>query len=428
MRDINKIKEFSVKDYTARPTLLAEADSRRMAKKNMPGLGGTTCHSFQPEVQPQLTPASQQPYHAQTAQRGQHAPYHHSDRDRDRVEHHEHVRSSRKPDMSRRRTSPRMSNYDDDSYEDVSLSSGRSNRRYYGDSRGGSRNAKMQSHHGHRQRSSNPRRNHYDRAGSVYNSDYEDHPHGREFRKANPLSSLRNRRGIDRCRRDYHEDRHYDCYDYEEFSDDYFSDEFDEWSDDRYSERFGSSAGAAKGGLKRRTAQRRAQGDARASRDKDYDREARWRGPLRSNGKGGVHHGGRSRPAVPVVNLDDPRNNNDVLPRSAHRSRRGSISGDSDFSEKARNAKPRSQFGRMLANIKRQAAPGSPRAESESQNAAESKGSEKTDNLPKSESLKEEIDKENVNNSTGTEANANAEPEIHSAAATTPVTAPVAVA
>ncbi|KAJ1809476.1 hypothetical protein LPJ75_004380 [Coemansia sp. RSA 2598] len=286
----------------------------------------------------------------------------------------------------------------------------------------------MQGHRRHNhdshnnQRSSNQRRSRYDHAGSMYNSDYEDHPSGREFRKVNPPPSSRNRRGIDRRRRDYRDDRHYDYYDYDDgFSDDYFSEEFNEWSDGEYSECFDSSAGAG-GRLRRRVAQRRGQGDVHESRSKGHGREAGWK-PLRSDAKGGA----RLRPAIPV-NLDDPRDSNDVLPRSAHRSHRGSISGGSDVSENAKNAKPRSQFGRMLANMKRQAAPGSSMAESRAEIEDEIEESGKADNIPlDNESAKEGAGEGQTNGQAAFEASADAEPEMRSAAAT-PVTAPVAVA
>ncbi|KAJ1861057.1 hypothetical protein LPJ57_006578, partial [Coemansia sp. RSA 486] len=219
-------------------------------------------------------------------------------------------------------------------------------------------------------------------------------------------------------------DRHCDYYDYDELSDDYFSDELDDCSDGGYSERFDSSAGAG-GRLRRRSAQRRMHADNRMPRNRDYDRETAWK-PSRSNGKGGMHRGGRSRPVIPV-NLDDPRDNNDVLPRSAHRSRRGSVSGDSDLSDHAKSAKPRSQFGRILANITRQAAPGSPVAESK----AESKDSKKAEPLSGDKSAKEGTNDENIddhiNEQVSIEASVEVQPEMHSAA-TTPVTAPVAVA
>ncbi|KAJ1860722.1 hypothetical protein LPJ73_001266 [Coemansia sp. RSA 2703] len=325
MRDLNKIKEFSARDYNARPTLLAEADSRKLAKKNMPGLGGTTCHSFQPVVAPPSPPPQSQ--HGQRASRRGGREY---------PEYQGHSHDRHRSDTAYRRQSSRH-NHDDA----ASLSSSRS-------SRG------QRAHRQHRSRY--PDNNRYDQSGSAYNSDYEDYPSGREFRRVDSPSRSRRSSNRDsrRGRRGHANDHHYDYYDCDEFSDEYYSDEYDDLNRREAGGRHGSPSNSAKG-LRRRAAQRRTYGDSHTGKDNDFGRSDRsWKQTSRNDRKGNGHRDARRRPVAPVY-LDDPRNNSDILPPSGHRAARDSISDDSDSADIPRNSKPRSQFGRFLENIKRNA-------------------------------------------------------------------------
>ncbi|KAJ1901155.1 hypothetical protein LPJ66_000974 [Kickxella alabastrina] len=355
MRDINKIKEFSAKDYNSRPTLLAEADTRRLAMKNIPGLGGSTCHSFQPKApSPQLQPAAiyqhQPPQPPQPQQGDQSHRY-----NRDHAEYQEHARGPHRFDLPYHRSSS-CQNLETTNYECSSVYSGVSNGRNYASSKG-IRNPTKQKHQNYypqKQQEQQKSRGRYDRAESFHNSEYEDRHSVREFRQTEPPRSSRSRPRTDGRRRQGHpEERHYEYYEYNEYSDEYLSDGFNEWDEDEY-DRHNNSEGA--GRLRRRAAQRRNRGDMRSDYGQDYGQDygrsnGARNGPRRDV-KGGIIRDMRQVSRIPV-HLDDPRDSIDMLPRVIHREGRRSISTESEASEGSRHGMPRSQFGRMLANIKR---------------------------------------------------------------------------
>ncbi|KAJ2823793.1 hypothetical protein IWW50_003626 [Coemansia erecta] len=307
MRDINKAKEFSARDYSSRPTLLAEADSRRMAKKNMPGLGGTTCHSFQPEVvQPQ------QPLPDAYAPRSPPRPHGHRDYD----PYYAH-----RPDAPHYTPPPRR-HPDDMGHEYISSSSSTNNKR----------RPDFQSARGRTVKRHSRYEDSYDH--------YDSRARAREFRQQEPQRRPRGRGTLGRSRRRRHDD--YDHYDYDDddYSDSYASDYYDEWDNDNYyDDRVGERRGNG------RSPQHRSRGNPQ-------------RGTLRMDGGRWKQPHGR-RDEAPEghrrhrsSHLDDPRDSNGVV-RAATRV----VGRHTPDAEPAGppNARPRSQFGRMLANIKRHA-------------------------------------------------------------------------
>ncbi|KAJ2157052.1 hypothetical protein GGF46_004766 [Coemansia sp. RSA 552] len=337
MRDMNKAKEFSAKDYGSRPTLLAEADSRRQAKKNMPGLGGTTCHSFQPEVQQQqpppqpLQPSPSDAYHPRSPSRP-HGRRHH---------HHGQNYDSPRGDAGHRTSSPRYHPDDPDHGYISSTSSVSRSRRHDGrDGRGrrGPRHA---------------RRDIYDH--------YDERPPPPEFRQRDP--PRRRSRGRDPYRR-RREEQDYDHYDYSDYSDSYISEYDDEWdydSDDYYDDH-----GPDPRDMRRRPAHRRSRGDDP-------------RGPARADDRRKKHfHERRNAMYEPrrkprPARLDDPRDGG-IFAAPARRGQREEGAPHPGMPAGAPDAQPRSQFGRMLANIKRHATlskPSSPKSTEQGESAAE---------------------------------------------------------
>ncbi|KAJ1864266.1 hypothetical protein LPJ78_003495 [Coemansia sp. RSA 989] len=301
MRDINKAKQFSAQDYTSRPTLLAEADSRRLAKKNMPGLGGTTCHSFQPEpmpvAQPQLAPSDtysppQTPGHRNYPEYSREPP--------------RHTHRSGNP---RRRPSSRQL-YDDPDYGYMSSSSSISKKYPM-------------------RREARPKR--YDKHDAY--GRHLDRPPANEFR-------YRERRGRSRgtlsrhLQKRRHHDPTYDYYDYDdEYPDSFCSDYYDEWEgeyDDCYEQDRCPHRRGSRGGPRHRMPR--------------LDGHRPHRSYKRDEARDG-HRRHRS------AHLDDPRDSNRiVLAATKQLGQQGMANAAGSI---AQGGRPRSQFGRILANMKR---------------------------------------------------------------------------
>ncbi|KAJ2828100.1 hypothetical protein FBU31_002996 [Coemansia sp. 'formosensis'] len=351
MRDINKLKSFSAKDYTTRPTLLAEADSRQLAKKNMPGLGGATSHSYQPEVPPPIQ--QQPPPPLPEPQHQQHQSFRPHDQGdyRDQADHYPRSNRYEAPHHSRSRS---CQVYDDEDNDYSSVSSRTSGRRHTSARRNGD--------HGP------TRRHRHDHADNTYGSEYGERPRHRESRQMPPPPSSHGRRALEQRRQPRRNDRyheHYEHYDYEDRSERYARDYYDDYDDDeefdeRYGDRYDHQQ-AGPGFARRRDAQGRTRtSDMRMGRARA---EAVWASPYGSRGSMPGRHGHYGRPRL--VRLDDPRDADSIIIRSSppHTSKAGSS--DSESLLVLEHGKPRSQFGRILANLKRQTAgfaPVSPKA------------------------------------------------------------------
>ncbi|KAJ2452030.1 hypothetical protein EV183_003208 [Coemansia sp. RSA 2336] len=300
MRDINKAKQFSAQDYTSRPTLLAEADSRRLAKRNMPGLGGTTCHSFQPEpmpvAQPQLAPSDTY----SPPQTPGHRNYPEYSR--------EPARHTHRSENPRRRPSSRQL-YDDPGYGYMSSSSSISNKR-----RSMRREARPKRH---------DKYDTYDR--------HFDRPPVNEFRHREHRGRSRGTLSRHLQKRRHH-DPTYDYYDYDEYPDSFSSDYYDEWEGeyDCYEQERHPHRRGSRGGPRHRMS--RPDGH-RPHRSHKWD-EAR-----------DGHRRHRS------AHLDDPRDSNGIV--LAATKQRGQQDLANAAGSIAQGGRPRSQFGRILANMKR---------------------------------------------------------------------------
>ncbi|KAJ2121951.1 hypothetical protein IW147_003853 [Coemansia sp. RSA 720] len=319
MCDINKAKEFSARDYNTRPTLLAEADSRRLAKKNMPGLGGTTCHSFQPEVvqpivqqQPPLEaympPSPSRPHGHRNYQGHPHDPYY-----------------AHQPEPAHYQSPSH--HYDD---MDRNYASPSPNIKHRSDVRSGGRG-----------RGRTTKR--HQRYEDEYDQ-YDDRAPVREFRQRVPHRQPRGRDALGRSHR-RHDERYYDHYDY---SDSYASDYYDELDDD-YDECYGNRGGQRP--LPRRATQYWPRGTPRGEPRMYEGRRTHPHGHRDVVDEGLRKHRG--------AHLDDPRDSNSVVraaTRGADRQTAAEVC-DPVASAGTHGATPRSQFGRMLANIKRHAAP-----------------------------------------------------------------------
>ncbi|KAJ2588403.1 hypothetical protein IWW49_003007 [Coemansia sp. RSA 1797] len=318
MRDINKVKEFSARDYNSRPTLLAEADSRRLAKKNMPGLGGTTSHSFQPEVvQPVV---QQQPPLEAYMPPSPSRP-------------HGHRSYQGHPNDSYYAHQPEPVHYQ-------SLSPHQPPSRHYDDYASPPPSTKHRSDARSSGRGRTTKR--YQRYEDEYDQ-YDDRAPVREFRQRVPHRQPRGRDTLERSHR-RHDERYYDHYDY---SDSYASDYYDELDDD-YDECYDNRGGQRP--LPRRATQYRPRG---APRGEPRMYEGRRMHP--HDHRDVVDEGLRKHRGA---HLDDPRDSHSVVraeTRGANRQTAAEASANPDAG--THGATPRSQFGRMLANIKRHAAP-----------------------------------------------------------------------
>ncbi|KAJ1903901.1 hypothetical protein LPJ81_002810 [Coemansia sp. IMI 209127] len=346
MRDLNKMKEFSAKDYTSRPTLLAEADSRMMAKRNMPGLGGSASHSYQPQPQPQPPRQASQ----------QQLPH----------DRHRQMNSSdmsgieRRPDRSNRgyydkHYSPHRFDpgYDKSTScqnlygmcnDNASISSGGSTSRKIDmrDSRGGDRRE-------------HKRRHRHDRRGDAYGSEYGEVMPVQEFRRVEARSPPRGYRPLGRHYRKHRDDYYYEQYDYDDASDMYASDCYDEWDENIEYEDYHREPGHHR----KRSVHHGTRGRQRSERGKMHP-QTRPPPPRHHRGEEFAEHRGSSK-RRPPMHLDDPRGRDGFSFKAAaaaatageNTERRGSIESQSSIISVAQ-VKPRSQFGRMLANIKRQ--------------------------------------------------------------------------
>ncbi|KAJ2331130.1 hypothetical protein GGI00_003394 [Coemansia sp. RSA 2681] len=342
MRDINKLKDFSAKDYTAGPTLLAEVDSRQQAKRNLPGLGGATSHSYQPEILPpapqlqQPLPPPPEPQHQQP-----YRPYDQADY-RDQVEHY--PRPDRYEASYHHHRSRSCQNFDEEDVDYSSVSSRTSGWRYHGAKHGG----------GHK-----PKKSHrYDHA---YGSEHGAMQRAREFRQMASPPSSHGRRAPEWRHQRRQDDRHYERYGYEERPEAYareYYDEFDD-DDDELDERYGGRYDHRPTGPdypRRRDAQRRPRiDDVRVDRARH---EPIWTPPYHGRGSASGRHGYHSRPQL--ANLDDPRDGDSIIIRSSRPPTGKAGSSDSESLLVLEHGKPRSQFGRILANLKRQTAPFAP--------------------------------------------------------------------
>ncbi|KAJ2757616.1 hypothetical protein H4S06_003094, partial [Coemansia sp. BCRC 34490] len=377
MRDLNKIKEFSAKDYTARPTLLAEVDSRMLAKKNIPGLGGSASHSYQPQVQAQAQPqahAQAQPQgHAQKQSQGRHL---HSPTGR-----HRQINNSDQFGYDRR---PERSNpdYYDRHYgphrHDQGFENSSSYQNLYGAyndnasvSSGGSskRNMDMRDVRGGEGRE-HKRRHRHDHRGNAYGSEYGDGMPLREFRRTDARSPPpRGYRTLGRHYHRYRDDYYHEQYDFDDASDMYASDCYDEWEGNDHEGYYGDES-VEYSRNRRHTVHRKSHRRQRAERGRAG---AQMKPPQRHfRDEGPVEHRGSSR-KMPPMHLDDPRGSNGFTFRAAaagaaseSAERKNSFDSQSPSQSSllsVTRAKPRSQFGRMLANIKQKSANG-PKAES----------------------------------------------------------------
>ncbi|KAJ1671830.1 hypothetical protein GGF38_000506 [Coemansia sp. RSA 25] len=341
MRDINKLKNFSAKDYTAGPTLLAEVDSRQQAKRNLPGLGGATSHSYQPEILPpapqlqQPLPPPPEPQHQQP-----YRPYDQADY-RDQVEHY--PRPDRYEASYHHHRSRSCQNFDEEDVDYSSVSSRTSGWRYHGAKHGG----------GHK-----PKKSHrYDHA---YGSEHGAMQRAREFRQMASPPSSHDRRAPERRHQRRQDDRYYERYGYEERPEAYAREYYDEFDDDdELDERYGGRYDHRPTGPdypRRRDAQRRPRiADVRVDRARH---DPIWTPPYHGRGSASGRHGYHSRPQL--ANLDDPRDGDSIIIRSSRPPTGKAGSSDSESLLVLEHGKPRSQFGRILANLKRQTAPFAP--------------------------------------------------------------------
>ncbi|KAJ2672272.1 hypothetical protein GGI25_005199 [Coemansia spiralis] len=348
MRDLNKIKEFSAKDYNARPTLLAEVDSRMLAKKAMPGLGGISNHSFQPEnvpsrsVNPPISPTLRHKYSSisELPEMGGRAD--HSQRDY----YDRHYGSSHKYNPGYEKSMSCQNLYGMCS-DNASVSSGGSSKRNLDARDGGKGLGRNGREHKRRHRHG------YDYSrGDAYGSEYSERGPPREFRRMEAQPPPRGYRALGRHGRNNWDDRYYEQYDYEDSSDIYASDCYDEWGEDEY-EGYYDNDDIGTHYRRRNTAHRKPRTKQRLERGK---MPAHWRPPPR-NGRGdgiaGYHRGEHGKRLQ--IYLDDPRGNSDVAYRVAPdiAEKAGSVKSQSSITS-ATPVKPRSQFGRILANIRRQ--------------------------------------------------------------------------
>ncbi|KAJ2108191.1 hypothetical protein GGI16_001231 [Coemansia sp. S142-1] len=358
MRDINKLKSFSAKDYTSRPTLLAEVDSRQQARKNMPGLGGTTSHSYQPEVPPPIQQQPLPPLPEPQPQQHQSFRQHDQGEYRDHRDQGDHYPRPNRYEASYHNRSRSCQIFDDEENDHSSVSSHTSGQRYHGAGRNGS--------HG-------PMRRHrYDHVDNTYGSEYGERLRHRENRQVAPPPSSHGRRVLEQRRQPRRNARYYEQYehhDYEERSETYARDYYDDLDDDEeFDERYGGRYDhrlASSGSARRRDAHRDAQrrpcaSDVRVGRTRG---EAGWASPYSSRGSTHVRHGYHNRSRL--VHLDDPRDGDSIVIRSSPPPTGKTSGSDSESLLVLEHGKPRSQFGRILANLKRQTtgfAPMSPKA------------------------------------------------------------------
>ncbi|KAJ2079380.1 hypothetical protein H4R24_003824 [Coemansia sp. RSA 988] len=344
MRDLNKVKQFSAKDYNSRPTLLAEVDSRQLAKRNMPGLGGSTCHSFQPEVPP---PPPMQPQPQPQQQQYPPAGYHSNPpaRPQDRHDHDTYYSHPNDPHYSSRRTDParrRHAHHQDPDERG----------RRYSSSSSISRSKRRADPKTDRSRSSRKHHDH-ERGHDSYSSEYEGR-HVREFRQRKPRQRSRGRSSRGRSHRRRYDDRDYDHFDYDDCSDSYTSEYYNEWdgdSDDYYDDRVDDARYS-----RRRSSKYRSRGDpGREAARLDDDRRRKQR----HGGHGDVHDPWR-KPHRAC--LDDPRDRNRVANVAAKAMAHQEAAIGTEQLIDPHAAQPRSQLGRMLANIKRGAPTAKPPA------------------------------------------------------------------
>ncbi|KAJ2803516.1 hypothetical protein H4R20_002866 [Coemansia guatemalensis] len=334
MRDLNKIKQFSAKDYSSRPTLLAEVDSRQLAKRNMPGLGGSTCHSFQPEVPP--PPPMQSQPQQQYSSAGYHSspparPQDHHDHDTYYSHPHDPHYTSRRPDPARRKHASRQ-----DSYEKA---------RGYSFSSSNSRNKHRAESKSDRGRSSRKHRD-QGRGRDTYGSEYEERP-AREFRQRKPRQRSRGRSSRGRSHHKHYDERDYDHFDYDDYSDSYASEYYDEWvcnSDDSYDDRIDD----ARRYPRRSSKYRSRDGTGREAARPDDGRRRKQRHGGHSDAHDAWRKPRRAR-------LDDPRDNNRVVSVATKAMARQRAAMGPEQAIDPQAVRPRSQFGRMLANIKQSA-------------------------------------------------------------------------
>ncbi|KAJ1966068.1 hypothetical protein GGI12_000333 [Dipsacomyces acuminosporus] len=348
MRDINKAKNFSPSDYTDRPTLLAEADSRRAAKKGMPGIGGSTSHSLQPEMIPvQRQPLQQQQQQLQLQQPASPLVYPRSVQQQQQHYHHGHQysnpsHSSTRFEMPFQRSVSYQNLVDIGSEHSFSSSSYcTSTPRGLPVSRGRHRGMKKQ-HQKHR----------FEQSISAYASEYEDKYPPRVLHKRSalppPLPPSRGPRVLDRRHRRRKGEEWNDYYDYDDVDGMYAGGHYDDWGDAEYDEYY-SDIPAEMGRLERRGAQRRSRGDFDAGRSRAVH-PSKLSGRLASRDVGYHNKHPMNLPGY----LDDPRDRRGTL-AVPHGPLRMEASIESDMSSITKEKKPRSQFGRFLANIKKNA-------------------------------------------------------------------------
>lgn len=297
MRDLNKVKEFSSIDYSSRPTLLAEADSRRLAKRNMPGLGGTTCHSYQPEPELPMAAAVPPPPPVPPSVPASEPSSDH----RRRKSKQPHRRHRFKPPQRNRRRRPKYEGEEeeeDEYYSDYSYGSSAEHEEYE------KSRQSVGKHH--------PKRNHNNRFGPPV------HNHrSREFysRESTPSRHSGGR-------------RYYEQFDYEDeymgptYDDDY--EEYEEMEWDRYDRRSGARSHR---GYYQEPLRRRPGKIPKEYRD-PVQPPARGRTVVHRT-PGHVHRCGTPE-SFDLMSIRRPQTSTSIHPPQPH---------------------PRSQFGRVLANI-----------------------------------------------------------------------------
>ncbi|KAJ2470882.1 hypothetical protein GGI02_002644 [Coemansia sp. RSA 2322] len=341
MRDINKLKDFSAKDYSARPTLLAEADTRRLAMKSIPGLGGSTCHSYQPEEPPSTQQQHTQQQHTQQ-QHTQHQQQPRSSGARDYHDIDDHYARPNRYEASYHR-SQSCHNLEDEDNDGSSTSSYIGNRHHQGSRGGGGGRVPKRQHH-------------HERGNNAYRSEYSERASVREHRQMPSPRSSHGRRALDRRHYPRRDNQYYEYYDYDEYSEPYASDYDNEWDEERESNpRHGRHYEGRIADMDlsgRRAAHRRPRADVYTTRGRD---NTAWESQHRAGRHAPPGHGGYHR-RPRLARLDDPRDGDSIVIRSTHPPMsKAAGSSDSESLLVLEHGKPRSQFGRILANLKRHA-------------------------------------------------------------------------
>ncbi|KAJ1941879.1 hypothetical protein EC988_006644, partial [Linderina pennispora] len=337
MRDLSKMKRFSTSDYATRPTLLAEADSRKVAKKAIPGLGGSSSHSFQPDMaqaQKQLLYLQQQLQIQQQQLQGQMEPQTPPSQPQQtpRQQH------QREPNRGGRHDTPNQGSPSchalQKNHGGLSVSSSTS---YIDPERYTSKGGE---HRGHTRRPHGGNAHRH----PTYSSEYDeaDHHRQREFRQRTSPYQSKSRKLLARARRrSQHNDDYYDYYDYDD-EEPYRSDYYDEYDDREYDARHyderDDNYRSRRGGNHRRYQDRPP--TSRRGREREARAGNRHRVPSQERA------GGRDEVPGPVKRiigeLEDPRDKKGSG-RGERRHYRQEYASESDDSEPERKGKAKTK-------------------------------------------------------------------------------------